>query len=135
EHRHAARVRVQVGAGGDTQPALHGGCQVGEDVAEHVVGDHDVEAAGVLQQVDTRRVDVDVGGPHAGVRRGDVVEDALPQVARVVEHVRLVHEGHVPAAIGPLGAPEGERDAPFDAAAGVDRLLDRHFLGRAPPVE
>src|SRR5690348_13265465 len=46
EHAGRGALRVDVAAGGQPDPARHGGAQVGEDVAEQVVGDDDVEPLG-----------------------------------------------------------------------------------------
>src|SRR4029079_5900239 len=93
EHRHA--LGVDVASGRDAHAALHRGGEVGEDVADNVVRHHEVAPAWILQEVDAGGVDVDVGGPHGGVRGRRVVEGALPEIAGVVEHVRLVGQCHV----------------------------------------
>ena len=54
-------VGVDVAAGGQPDAAAHRGGEVGDDVAEQVVGDDHVEPAGVGDQVDGRGVDVLVG--------------------------------------------------------------------------
>jgi hypothetical protein len=55
---------VEVGAGGGAEAAGDGRAQVGEDVAEQVVGDDHVEAARVGDQVQA-------GGVGVGVVEGD----------------------------------------------------------------
>ena len=57
---------VDISAGGQADTAADRGSQVGDDVAEQVVGDDDVEAPGVGDQVDGRGVNVLVG--HLDIR-------------------------------------------------------------------
>ncbi len=58
EQRRPGAGRVQVGRGGAADPAGDRAAEVGEDVAEQVVGDDHVVAAGILHEVDARGVDV-----------------------------------------------------------------------------
>ena len=81
-------------------PPRHRAAEVGEDVAEEVVGDDHVVALRVLHEVDAGGVDVVVGGGDVGVLGGDLVERALPEVAGEGEHVGLVHEREVLARAG-----------------------------------
>src|SRR5690606_13128118 len=104
----------------------HGTTEVGEDVAEEVVGDDHVVAPRVVHEVDAGGVDVVVAGADVGVVGGHLVEGALPQVAGVGQHVGLVHQGGVLATAG-CGQVEGVADAALDAHAGVDRPLGRHL--------
>ena len=62
-------------------PPEIGATEVGEDVAEQVVGDDHVVALRVLDEVDARSVDVVVRRLDLGYSAGDFVERALPQVA------------------------------------------------------
>ena len=85
-------------------PPGYRAAEVGEDVAEEVVGDDHVVLLGRLHEVDAGGVDVVVGGGDVGVLGGDLVEGALPQVAGEGEHVRLVHQREVLAAAGPAAS-------------------------------
>ncbi len=98
---------------------------VREDVAEQVVGDDHVEALGVLHQHDHGGVHVQVVGGHVGVLVGDRPEDAVPQPARVDQHVVLVHQGHLLAA--PHRPLEGVTNHPLDTAGGVHAHLVGHL--------
>src|SRR6476661_8822824 len=69
-----------------------GPVRVGEDVAEQVVGDDHVVAARILDEVDAGGVDVLVARRDVAVFGRDVVEGALPEVARERQDVRLVHQ-------------------------------------------
>ena len=131
EQRRAGAGRVQVGRGGEADPAGDGAGEVGEDVAEEVVGDDDVVARGPLDQVDAGRVDVVVVTAHPGVLGGHLVDGPLPQVAGEGEDVGLVHEGEVMPGSRLRGELEGEADAALDPHAGVDRALGGHLVGRA----
>ena len=61
---------VDVPARGEADAAGDGGGEVGEDVAEEVVGDDHVEALGLGDEEDRRGVDVQVVGGDLGVLRG-----------------------------------------------------------------
>ena len=66
EHRRVGPGRVDISAGGQPDSAADRGGQVRDDVAEQVVGDDDVEAAGIGDEMDGRGVDVLIG--HLDVR-------------------------------------------------------------------
>src|SRR5262249_62207275 len=81
EDGRAGAGRVQVGRRGATDPARHRAGEVGEDVAEEIVGDDHVVPAGILHEVDAGGGDVVVTGPHVRMLAGDVVERTPPEVA------------------------------------------------------
>ena len=58
EQRRAGAGRIEVGRRGASDAAGDRAAEVGEDVAEQVVGDDHVVAAGILDEVDARGVDV-----------------------------------------------------------------------------
>ena len=122
EHRGVGAAHVEVAARREPDAPADGGGQVGDDVAEEVVGDHDVEAARVGDQEDRGGVDVQVVGRHVREVGGDGGHGAGPEVAGVGEHVGLVHEGQVPAR-SPLRPPERVADDPLDAVRRVDAHL------------
>ncbi len=129
EERRSGPGRVQVRRGGPPDPAGDRPTEVGEDVAEEVVGDDDVVPLGSLDEVDARGVDMVVAGRHLGVVRRDLVEGPLPEVTRERQDVGLVHEREVTA--GPrLGEIERVPHTPLDAEAGVHRSLRRDLTGR-----
>ncbi len=70
---------------------------VAQDVAEHVLGQHDVEAARVEDQLHRAVVHQEVVERHVGVSGRDFDDHAAPEL-RVLEHVRLVHARHVACA-------------------------------------
>ena len=81
-------------------------------------------------EIETRRVDVDVVDRHLRELRADRFHRPGPQRARVGEHIRLVHQGQLPAR--PSGRPaEGIADDPLDAVPGVQAGL-RGDLVRGP---
>ena len=130
EQRRPGARRVEVGRRGSPDPAGDRATEVGDDVAEHVVGDDHVVATRVLHEVDARGVDVVVHGGDVGVLERHLVERALPEVAGEREHVGLVHEREVLARTRP-GEVERVADAALDAHAGVHRALRGDLVRRA----
>ena len=135
EHRHPPRLEaVDVGAGRHPQPPLERRPQVGDDVAEEVVGDDHPELGGILDQVQAQRVHVDVLPlDRRGVLPGHLVEHPQPQLVGVAHGVRLVRHVHHRVPVAPR-VLEGRPDDPLDALAGVDVLVDRHLV-RGTPLE
>src|SRR5271155_2576029 len=101
--------RVEVGRGREADAAGDGAGEVGEDVAEVVVGDDDVVALRLLHQVDAGGIDMVVVPRHVGVVGGHLGDGPVPQVPGEGQDVRLVHEREVVAA--PAGQLEGEAHA------------------------
>jgi hypothetical protein len=84
---------------------------VGQDVAEHVGRDHDVELLGCAHQLHGGIVDIHVGQLDVRIverRQGDHV---APQLG-AFEHVGLVHGAHAPLAL--------HRDIEGDATDALD---------------
>src|SRR5699024_2533933 len=104
-----------------------GGRQVGDDVAEEVIGDDHVEAGGVGGHEDGGRIHVQIVDGDLGVFGRDGIHRAAPQVTGVDQHVVLVHEGELLARAG-LGAGEGVAYHPLDAEGGVQADLGGHFV-------
>ena len=115
-------VGVDVAGGREADAAGDGGGEVGDDVAEEVVGDDHVEARRVGGHEDHRRVDVHVVGGDVGELRGDLLEQPPPDRAGVDQHVGLVDQRELLARAA-LGAGERVADDPLDAERGVDRDL------------
>ena len=132
EHGGAGAGGVQVGARGEPDPPGYRAAEVGEDVAEEVVGDDHVVLLRRLHEVDAGRVDVVVRRGDVGVLRLHLVEGALPEIAGEGEDVGLVHQGEVLARAA-LGQVEGEAHGALHAHAGVDAALGGHLVGRALP--
>src|SRR5689334_6083045 len=100
EHGRELAARVDVAGGGDADAAGDGRGEVGDDVAEEVVGDDHVEPGRVGDQVDGRRVHVDVVGGDLGELRGHLGEDVRPQVTGEGQHVVLVDQRDLLARTG-----------------------------------
>src|SRR3546814_14164456 len=83
---------ADVDRGRHAEAAHEAGREVGKDVAEHVFGHHDVEAPGVLDEVESGGVDVAVAGLHGGEQAGALVEDAAEE-DHGAQHVGLVDAG------------------------------------------
>ena len=86
---------VDVGGGGEAEAAGELGGEVADDVAEEIVGDDDVELAGVADEFHGEGVDIKVAGVDVGIFGADGFEDALPEVAGEGHGVGLV--GHAEA--------------------------------------
>ena len=110
------------------EPALQGGAEVGDDIAEQVVGDDHVELRGVLHQQHRERVDVQVPcldvrelaplppGRHAARGRGPAAMALLlsaMQTAVARPRARVL---------------ERMANDPVHALAGVDLLLHRDLV-------
>ena len=126
EHGRILVGRVDAARSGVADATDHGTGLVGDDVAEEVVGQDHVEAGRVGHQEDGGRVDVQVVVGDLRVFLGHLVDDALPHVAGVDQHVLLVHEGHVlPALHGQL---EGVTHHALHAVGGVDGDFGGHLV-------
>ena len=126
EHGRILVGRVDAARSGVADATDHGTGLVGDDVAEEVVGQDHVEAGRVGHHEDGGRVDVQVVVGDLRVFLGHLVDDALPHVAGVDQHVLLVHEGHVlPALHGQL---EGVTHHALHAVGGVDGDFGGHLV-------
>ena len=130
EHAREGAVGVDVGRCGEADAATDRASEVGEDVAEEVVGDDRVEACRVGDEEDRRGVDVQVVDDDVGELDADRAHRALPEPAGVHEHVRLVDEGEA-AATGGRGL-EREPHDPLHAEGGVDAHLVGDLVGSTP---
>ncbi len=111
------RRREADSAGGDRR-------DVGEDVAERVLGEQDVEAAGIADELHRRIVDEHVVERDVGVVEGHGVDD-LPPERRRLEHAVLVGDGDLAPAL-PGELERAARD-PLDLA----RVVLARVEGRA----
>ena len=91
----------------------HGGLN-GDDVAEHVLGDDDVELAGVLDDLHGTVVHEHLAVLHLGVLSLQAVHDRTPEAAGI-QHVGLIHAAEL------LAALHGRLEA--DAANALDFML------------
>ncbi len=130
EHAGVGPARVDVAAGCQADAAGDRRTDVGEDVSEQVVGDHDVEPLGLGQEEHGRSVHVAVVASDLRELRGDLVEGALPQRSRVDQHVGLVDQRD--RATAGAGSAEGIAHDPLDAEPRVEALLGRHLVRSAP---
>src|SRR6266403_4666784 len=96
---------------------------IGEDVAEHVFGENDVELGGLEDERHGGRVHVHVGELDIGKIARDTSDDFAPET-RALQNIRLVDGEQTPAA----GAREFKCDAGdaldlrFTVAHGVERV-------------
>ncbi len=126
EHRWIGPRRIDVAARRQSDAAAYRGGQVGDDVAEQVVGDDDVESPRVGDEVDGRGVDVLIGDLDIGVLGADLLHGAPPQCARIRQDVVLVHQGQLLAP--PCGAAECVMHDPSHAERGVDADFGGDFV-------
>jgi hypothetical protein len=125
EHRGARR--VDVAAGSEPKPALDHGAEVGDDVAEHVRGDDDVEPLGVLDEPHRDGVDEVELRRDVRVAGGNVREDVPPEAVDVGEDVRFVDRSDL---FLPLcGKVESVSDRPLRTRPGDDADLVGELVG------
>ena len=130
EHAREPAVGVDVARGRQADAAADRAGQIGEDVAEEVVRDDDIESSRIGHQEDRRGVDVQVIDRDIGILGGDGVDRALPERTREDEHVRLVHEREaLPRASG--CRVERVAHHALDPVGGVHGDLVRDLGGRA----
>ena len=109
------------GAGEHAEGSGDHGHFVGENVAEEVFGEDDVESARVADELHGGVVDVEVLEGDVGVLLGEFGNGFAPEDA-VFEDVSLVDGGDFFAA--QLGGLEGDVSDAFDFAAAVDHGVD-----------
>src|SRR5260221_2015940 len=97
-------------------------CLVGQDVAEHVFGEDDVEIGGLDDERHGGRVHVDVSELDLGKIAGGASDDLAPET-RALQNIRLVDGEQTPAA--------GAREFKCDAGDALDlRLTVAHGVER-----
>ncbi len=126
EHRRVGPGGVDIAAGRQADSAADRRGQVGDDVAEQVVGDDHVEPARIGNHVDGGGVDVLVGHLDVGVFLPHLGHHPRPQVAGEGQHVGLVHQSQVFAALG--GAGEGVAHHPLHPVGGIEADLGGHLV-------
>src|ERR1700681_2878554 len=95
---------------------------IGEDVAEHVFGEDDVELGGLEDERHGGRVHIHVGELDIGKIAGDTSDDFAPET-RALQNIRLVDGEQPPAA--------GAREFKCDAGDALDlRLTVAHGVER-----
>ena len=125
EHRRAPR--MQVARRGKPEAALQLRAEIGDDVAEHVVGDDHLELRRVLHQLHRERVDVEMRGGDARILRRELPEQALPERVALRHGVALVRHADLGEAVRPR-VIEGVLDDAMHALEGIDLLLDRDLV-------
>ena len=123
-------IGVDVAAGGQADAAGDGGGEVGEDVAEQVVGDDDVEACRIRHQEDRGGVDVLVVDRDVGELGRDRVERAGPEVRRRGRARWSCGPASASCAAGP-GRGRRRRGRRARRRTRVEALLGRDLVRRA----
>jgi len=121
---------MNVAGGGEAESTGELGGEVADDVAEKIVGDDDVELAGVADEFHGEGVDEQVAGIDFGIFGADGFENALPKVTGEGHGVGFVGHAQAFESVG-TGVVEGVADDALDASAGVDVFLDGDFVGGA----
>ncbi len=123
---------ADVGRGRHPHAADQPGGEIGQDVAEHVLGHQHVEIPWPAHQGDRDRVDIDVIGANVLVQRRALVKN-LAEEREGAKHVRLVdamHQVLAAARFAARGEPEREVEQPLGGLAGdhqrLARLVMRH---------
>ena len=118
--------RGEVRARRHPEAALERRREVGEDVAEQVRGDDDVDRARIANDPRRERVDEDVFDADLRERRADLHEHLIPEREAVARRVRL---GRVRQhTFAPRGELERSADDSLAASAGEDGRLDRNLV-------
>jgi len=129
EHRWIGPGGIDISAGGQANSAAHRRGQVGDDVAEQIVGDDHVKATGVGDKEDRGRVDVLISDLDVWIFRADLRDDPRPQRPGEHQNIVLVHKRQVLTTLpGPL-----ERVFHYSAHTerGIDADLGGDLVGRS----
>jgi len=131
EHRRIRPGGVDIAAGRQPDSATYRRCEIGDDVAEQVVGDDDIESSRVGHHEDGGGVDVLVADLNVGELGADLGHGARPQPARERQHVGLVHQRQM---LAPLLSPgECVTDDAAHTEGGVQAHLGGDLVGCADP--
>ena len=125
------RAGMDVAGGREAEAAGELRGEIADDVAEEIVGDDDVELAGVADDLHGEGIDIEVAGVDLRIFGADGLEDALPEVAGEGHGVGLVGHAEALKFVG-AGVVEGVADDALDALAGVDVFLDGDLVGSVP---
>ena len=104
----------------------HRRTEIGQDVAEQVRADDDVEPIGMAHEMRGQDIDVVLVGLDVGIVARDRGEALVPERHRVDDAVRLGRRGDV--LLAGAGELEGVAHDPVAAAPGEHRFLHRHFV-------
>ncbi len=129
EHRRVGPGRVDIPTGRQADTATYRRGQIGDDVAEQVVGDDHVEATRVGDHVDGGGVDVLVGHLDVRVAFADLVDGPQPQSPGEGQHVGFVHQCQMLAT--PSSPLERVGNHTPHTERGVHADFGGHLVGRA----
>src|SRR5258707_8131400 len=127
---------MNISAGRHAQAALQTGSQVGDDVAQHVVGHDHVEMPGITHDVGAEGVHVHVLRRDLRILAAYFLEHTLPQSSGVGHGIRLITHEDALARTAVLllvtfAVFEGVTDHSLYAFAGVDVFLHCDLVRRA----
>ena len=137
EHRRLPRMNVP--AGRHSQSALDACSKIGDDVAEHIIRDNNVELPRVAHHLHAQGVHIHMFGRDLRILARHVFERSLPQTSGVGHGIGLIaHENFFPWRAIELGMPfailEGITDDSLNSLACIDVFLHRDLVG-CPPLE
>ena len=130
EHGREGAFRIDIS--GRCQAHAAGDCTgfVGQNVAEEVIGDHDVESTRIGDQEDRCGIYVEVIHGNFGVLGVQRLDRAAPEVTGVDQHVVLMYVGQLLAGAR-VGLLEGVAHHALDAERGIDGHLGCDLVRRA----
>src|SRR5438067_881604 len=126
EHRRVFALGIDVGRRRDTDRTDAGRTEIGQDVAEQIRTDEDIEPIRMAHEMRGQDVDVVLVGLDLGIVLADRGEALVPERHCMDDAVRLGRRGDV--LFARLRQLEGVAHDPVAAAAGEHRLLHRHFV-------
>src|SRR6188472_1838632 len=85
---------AKTGGWQQTDRAAEHRCLIGQDIAEHVLSDDDIEARWLPDQVHRHRIDQHMLHFDIGIVGGNACGDAAPET-RGLQHIRLVDTGEL----------------------------------------
>ena len=121
---------ADIGRGRHPHSTDEAGGEVGQDVAEHVLSDQDVEIPGTLHQHQRAGVNIEPLRLHVRMELSDLVEN-LAEVGEGLEDIRFIDAAqNAGTATGPtpLGELEGEVEETLGGLAGDDERLARLLM-------
>ena len=129
--KHRDTLRIQIAGGGDAHAALNHRTQVGDNIAEHITRHDDIKPLRVFHHPHRRGIDESVFLLNIGEIRADFVKDALPEIVRERQYVRLIAKRQRVFLVAFPGELKRIADATFHAFVGVNHLLNSDFIAGA----
>ena len=123
EHRRMIFLRIHIRGWCDCDRARARGAEVGENVAEEIASDNDVEVLGYTNEVRGKYIDVKVFDGDAGIMFGHFINSAVPVRHGMNDAVRFCPGRHT-LRVPRLSQLECVLQDPVDSVASKNILLD-----------